>query len=121
MPSAPPPQGKQRWTHELHVDSDHVGDVLTRRFRSGYLVHMNLAFKKQSTCGTSVFGAEFVVLKTAMESNERDQIRGQSDRHLHQDDPQQCQERPHCLADCQWASECCRMVQDRCGENCDLS
>ena len=60
---------------DLHmfVDSDHAGDNLTRRSRTGFLIYLNMApivwhSKKQSTIETSVFGSEFMALKNGMES-----------------------------------------------------
>ena len=57
----------------MFVDSDHAGDKLTRRSRTGFMIHMNAALilalsKKQSTIETSVFGAEFVALKHGIET-----------------------------------------------------
>ena len=56
----------------MMVDSDHAGDKSTRRSRSGYLIYVNMALiiwssKKQATIESSVFGAEFVAMKTGME------------------------------------------------------
>ena len=56
----------------LFVDADHAGDKSTRRSRSGFFIFMNMALigwysKKQPTIETSVFGAEFVAMKVAME------------------------------------------------------
>ena len=70
-PKAPPPRGKEV-DLRLYVDSDHAGDKLTRRSRSGFLIYLNMApivwySKKQSTIETSVFGAEFVAMKQGME------------------------------------------------------
>jgi len=69
--NAPEPRGKEV-DLRLYVDSDHAGDTVTRRSRSGFFIFMNMAlvswhFKKQSTIETSVFGAEFVAMKVAME------------------------------------------------------
>jgi hypothetical protein len=50
----------------LLVDSDHAGDQVTRRSRTGYLIYLNMApiqwfsNKKQVSAETSVFGAVFV-------------------------------------------------------------
>jgi hypothetical protein len=51
-------------------DSDHAGDLLTRRSRTGVLIYLNRApiqwySKKQSCIETSTFGSEFMGLKTA--------------------------------------------------------
>ena len=56
----------------MFVDSDHAGDKLTRRSRTGFLIYINTALiqwlsKKQSTVETSVFGAEFVAMKLGVE------------------------------------------------------
>ena len=65
--NAPEPRGKEVDLC-LYCDSDHAGDQIRRRSRTGYLVFMNMApvvwySKKQATIETSVFGAEFVALK----------------------------------------------------------
>ena len=57
----------------LYVDSDHAGEKLTRRSRSGWLIYMQCALiafhsKRQSTVETSVFGAEFCAMKTGIEA-----------------------------------------------------
>ena len=57
----------------LYVDSDHAGEKLTRRSRTGYFIFMNSApitwfSKRQPTIETSVFGAEFVAMKNGMEA-----------------------------------------------------
>jgi hypothetical protein len=57
----------------MFVDSDHAGDKLKRRSRTGYVIYINMApiawfSKKQSTIETSVFGAEFVALKQGTEA-----------------------------------------------------
>jgi hypothetical protein len=70
-PNAPTPQGKEVDVR-LCVDSDHAGNCLTRRPRSGYLVYINGALvtwysKRQPLVESSVFGAEFVALKNGME------------------------------------------------------
>merc|ERR1712115_148961 len=54
------------------VDSDHAGDQVTRRSRTGFLVFLNNALiywtsKKQTTTETSSFGSEFMALKTGTE------------------------------------------------------
>jgi hypothetical protein len=55
-----------------YVDSDHAGDKVTRRSRTGFLIYVNNALidwlsKKQPTIETSVFGAEFVAMKHVVE------------------------------------------------------
>lgn len=71
-PDAPEPRGKTL-TMRLFVDSDHAGDVLIRRSRTGYIIYLNGApiiwySKRQGTVETSVFGAEFVAMKVGFEA-----------------------------------------------------
>jgi hypothetical protein len=71
-PNMPVPRGKEVEIR-LYVDSDHAGDQLVRRSRTGYFVYLNSApliwfSKRQPTVETSVFGAEFVAMKNGMES-----------------------------------------------------
>ena len=54
------------------VDSDHAGESVTRRSRTGFLIFLNKApiywhSKKQTSCETSTFGSEFVAMKQACE------------------------------------------------------
>jgi len=70
-PDAPPPRGKEV-DIRMFVDSDHAGDQVNRRSRTGFFVFTNSALvswlsKRQPTVETSVFGAEFVALKTGIE------------------------------------------------------
>jgi hypothetical protein len=70
-PNMPDPRGKEVEIR-LYVDSDHAGDQLVRRSRTGYFVFLNSApliwfSKRQPTVETSVFGAEFVAMKNGME------------------------------------------------------
>ena len=72
-PNAPAPRGKPV-DLRMMVDADFAGDQLTRRSRSGHIIFLNMApvdwmSKKQPTCETSVFGAEFVAMKMAMEAS----------------------------------------------------
>ena len=74
-PNAPEPRGKEVDTR-LYVDSDFAGDISNRRSRSGYIIYLNMApimyySKRQGSLETSVFGAEFVAMKTG-----RDAVRG---------------------------------------------
>jgi hypothetical protein len=67
----PKPRGVG-FTMRAYVDSDHAGDKVTRRSRSGFLVFLNSApiywtSKKQTSCETSTFGSEFVAMKQASE------------------------------------------------------
>ena len=55
-----------------YVDSDHAGDTITRRSRTGFLVFLNRALifwlsKKQTSIETSSFGAEFTAMKQCTE------------------------------------------------------
>ena len=57
----------------MWVDSDHAGDKVTRQSRTGYLIFLNTALinwlsKKQAIIEGSVFGAEFVSIKTGVEA-----------------------------------------------------
>ena len=64
----PKPLGKELIMRML-VDSDHAGDQVTLRSRTGFLVFLNSTSiywtsKKQTTIETSSFGSEFMALKT---------------------------------------------------------
>ena len=55
----------------MMVDSDHVGEKVTQRSLTGFLIYMNMALatwlsKKELSIGSSVFGGEFVVMETGM-------------------------------------------------------
>jgi hypothetical protein len=55
------------------VDSDHAGDKVIRRSRSGYIIYANSAAilwtsKRQGTIESLVFGAEFVAMKVGLEA-----------------------------------------------------
>ena len=55
-----------------YVDSDHAGEKLTRRSRTGFLVYLNSApiywlSKKQTAVETSSFGSEFIAMKQCCE------------------------------------------------------
>ena len=70
-PNAPKPLGKGVELR-LFVDSDHAGDKVTRRSRTGYIVFLQNSpitwfSKKQSSVETSTFGSEFMAMKTATE------------------------------------------------------
>ena len=67
--NAPKALGKPL-TMVCYCDSDHAGDLLTRRSRTGVLIYLNRSpilwhSKKQSCIETSTFGSEFMGLKTA--------------------------------------------------------
>ena len=54
------------------VDSDHVGDSIDRRSRTGFAVILNNApiffcLKKQGSCKMSSFGSEIIAMKTCCE------------------------------------------------------
>ena len=54
------------------VDSDHAGNVVTRRSHTRIMIFINMApdqwySKKQNTIETSTFGAEFIALKIVTE------------------------------------------------------
>jgi hypothetical protein len=71
--NAPKPRGKPV-VLRVYVDSDHAGDQVTRRSRTGFIQMVNMATiawhsKKQGTVEGATFGSEFVALKTAMEAN----------------------------------------------------
>ena len=71
LPNAPDPRGKSV-DLRMWVDSDHAGDKMTRRSSTGYFIFLNIALidwlsKKQATIEGSVFGAEFVAMKTCVE------------------------------------------------------
>ena len=71
-PGAPEARGKEV-DLRLYVDSDHAGEQLTRRSRTGFFIFLNMApviwfSKRQPTVETSVFGAEFVAMKNGMET-----------------------------------------------------
>ena len=63
----PEPWGKEVDIH-IFVNSNHAGDKVPHRSRSGFLMYVNTALvqwfsKKQSTWETSVFDAEFITMK----------------------------------------------------------
>ena len=60
------------FTMTAFVDSDHAGDLLTRRSRTGFLIYLNSApiywySKKQNSIETSSFGSEFTAMKQCTE------------------------------------------------------
>ena len=68
---APEPRGVG-FTMRAFVNSDHAGDSVTRRSRSGFLIFLNSASiywfsKKQLGIETSSFGAEFIAMKQCCE------------------------------------------------------
>ena len=71
-PNAPEPRGKDI-DLTLYVDSDHAGDRLNRRSRTGFFIFLNNApivwlSKKQNLVYESVFGAEFCAMKHGIET-----------------------------------------------------
>ena len=69
--NAPPPRGIG-FTMRAFVDSDHAGDLVTRRSRTGFIIMLNSApiywySKKQTSCETSSFGSEFIAMKQCCE------------------------------------------------------
>jgi hypothetical protein len=57
----------------LFLDYDHAGEQFTRRSRTGFVIYLNMApivwfSKRQTTVESSVFGAEFVVMKNGIEA-----------------------------------------------------
>ena len=70
-PDLPEARGKPIQT-TAHADSDHAGDLVSRRSRTGVIVFCNRApiisySKKQASIETSSFGSEFSAMKTAVE------------------------------------------------------
>ena len=70
-PNMPKPKGLG-FTMRAFVDSDHAGDSITRRSRTGFLIFLNSApiywySRKQGSCETSSFGSEFIAMKTCCE------------------------------------------------------
>ena len=71
-PNAPDPRGKSV-DLRMWVGSDNAGDKMTRRSRTGYFIFLNTDLinwlsKKQATIESSVFGAEFIAMKTGVEA-----------------------------------------------------
>jgi hypothetical protein len=72
-PNAPKPLGKPVILR-IYVDSDHAGDHMTRRSRTGYIMFLNSAVinwysKKQGSVEGATFGSEFMAMKTVAEVN----------------------------------------------------
>jgi hypothetical protein len=70
-PDLPEPLGESVQT-TCFVDSDHAGDLVTRRSRTGVLIYVNRApivfySKKQGSIETSSYGSELAAMKTAIE------------------------------------------------------
>ena len=59
-------------TMRVYVDSDHAGDTVTHRSRTGFIIFLNSApiywsSKKQTSCETSSFRSDFCAMKQATE------------------------------------------------------
>ena len=72
IPEDAPTPKRKGMTMTLFVDSDHAGDKVTCRSRTGYIVFLQNSpipwfSKKQSSVETSTFGSEFMAMKTATE------------------------------------------------------
>ncbi len=72
LPDCMPTAHGPPMTMRVYVDSDHAGDLITRRSCTGFIVFLNNApiywsSKKQGSCETSTFGSEFVATKQATE------------------------------------------------------
>ena len=72
LPPDMPPALGMGFRMRVYVDSDHAGESVTRRSRTGFLVFLNNApiywlSRKQGSCETSTFGSEFVAMKQATE------------------------------------------------------
>jgi hypothetical protein len=57
----------------MMVNSDHAGEKMARRLRTGFPVFLNMLLinwlsQKQPTIELSVFGSEFVAMKLGMEA-----------------------------------------------------
>ena len=70
--NAPEPRDKDI-DLRLMVDSDHAGDKVHRRSRTGFYIFLNSSLiawmsRRQPTIETSVFGAEFVAMKHGVET-----------------------------------------------------
>ena len=70
-PNAPEPRGAEI-DLRMYVDSDHAGDHVNRRSRTGYIIYVNNGpvvwhSKKQTRVETSVFGAEFCAMTQGIE------------------------------------------------------
>ena len=70
--NAPKPRGLG-FTSRAFVDSDHAGDTVTRRSRTGFIIFLNSApiywYSKKQGSGieTSSFGAKFIAMKNCYE------------------------------------------------------
>ena len=72
LPSNAPESRGNGFTMRAFVDSDHAGDTVTRRSRTGFIIFLNSApiywySKKQGSIETSSFGSEFIAMKQCCE------------------------------------------------------
>ena len=70
-PNMPPPRGRSVQT-ACYVDSDHAGNLMTRRSHTGIIIYLNNTpilwySKRQNTVESSSFGSEFIALRIATE------------------------------------------------------
>ena len=70
-PNQPEPLGRG-FIIRAYVDSDHAGNEITRRSRTGFIIYLNGALiywysKKQGSIQTSSFGSEFIAMKECCE------------------------------------------------------
>jgi hypothetical protein len=70
-PNMPQPRGN-KMNMTTFVDSDHAGNLATRRSQTGILIFLNKApvvwfSKRQNTVESSTFGSEFVAMRVAVE------------------------------------------------------
>ena len=68
LPSDAPEARGEGFVMRLYVDSDHAGDCVTRRSRTGFLVYLQSSLikaysKKQPGIETSSFGSKFKAMK----------------------------------------------------------
>ena len=73
-PNMPKPWG-QGFIVSAYVNSDHAGDTVTRRSRTGFFIYCNTFLvywmsKKQEYIETSSFGSEFLAMKDWTEYNQ---------------------------------------------------
>ena len=71
-PNMPEPRGRQASASHAFVNTDHAGNVVTRRSQTGIAQFLNSALidwysKKQNTVKGSTFGSEFNALRTAVD------------------------------------------------------
>jgi len=72
LPSNMPPPRGIGFSMRAFVDSDHAGNLATRRSRTGFIIFLNSApiywfSKSQTSVETSSFGAEFIAMKVCCE------------------------------------------------------